>query len=152
MTMANIKKRFLQLTRGVVAGVVAAGMTTAVAFAVTPVNGGSVGGSATGVDTSLGEQTDPHVSGNLAAYTDQVTGSGVIRYYDFLNPGGSGSVPSGDVWDIDELSDVNGSHIAFARQHADNSRSCMVFDGASMSTLEIAPGQGAVARQTALGS
>jgi hypothetical protein len=130
----------------------AVGLGTAVVFAQIPVDGGSVGGSTTVVDNSAGEQIDPHVSANLAAYTDQATGAGMIRYYDFLTPGASGIIPSGDVWDVDELSDINGSHIAFARQHADSSRSCMVFDRTSMSTIEIAPGQGAVAHQTALGS
>src|SRR5882672_6920220 len=72
---------------GIAAAVVAAGLATTVAFAVTPISGGSVGGPTTGVDTSPGEQIDPHVSGNLAAYTDQAIGLGVIRYYDFLNPG-----------------------------------------------------------------
>jgi hypothetical protein len=45
-----------------------------VAFAVTPANGGAVGGTTVAVDTTPGEQIDPHVSGELAAYTDQVTG------------------------------------------------------------------------------
>ncbi len=155
--LKTVRKRHQRFARnrlplGVAVGVVAAGMATAVAFAVTPFSGGSIGGSNTAVDTSPGEQTDPHVSGNLAVYTDQVTGSGVIRWYDFLNPAGSGFIPGGDVWDVDQLSDVNGSHIAFARQHADNSRSCMVFDAFSMSTIEIGQGQGAVASATALGS
>jgi hypothetical protein len=128
------------------------GLGTVVVFAQIPVNGGSVAGSPTVVDNSAGEQIDPHVSGNLAAYTDQANSAGVIRYYDFLTPGASGVIPSGDVFDVDELSDINGSHIAFARQHADASRSCMVFDHTSMSTIEIAPGQGTVANATALGS
>jgi hypothetical protein len=76
----------------------------------------------------------------------------VIRYYDFLDPASSGIVPSADVWDVDELSDVNGNNIAFARQHADLSRSCMVFDRNTLATIEIAPGQGAVVWLLALGS
>src|SRR5213593_4867924 len=63
----------------VMIGLVAVGVAATVALAVTPANGGAVGGTTIGVDTSPGEQIDPHVSGNLAAYTDQVTGSGVIR-------------------------------------------------------------------------
>ena len=137
---------------GIAVAVVAASVATTVAFAVTPVSGGSVGGTTTGVDTAPGEQIDPHVSGNVAAYTDQMTGSGVIRYHDFLNPGASGIVPSGDVWDVDQLSDVNGNHIAFDREHADGSRSCMVFDRGSALTIEIGQGQGTSAWATALGS
>lgn len=134
-----------------VTGALVAGVAATVAFALTPVNGGSVGGTAIAVDSTPGEQIDPHVSGNLAAYTDQANGSGVIRYYDFLNPAFSGVVPTGDIHDVDELSDVNGDHIAFVRQHANASRSCMVFDRVTLSTFEIGPGQGAVAGATALG-
>src|SRR5262249_6468455 len=124
--------------------------TATVTFAVTPINGGSVGGLTTLVDNTAGEQTDPHVSGNVASYTDDE--SGLIRWYDFLVPGPSGVVPGGDPFDRDQLSSVDGSHIAFAREHAAGSRSCMVFDRASMSVIEIAPGQGAVVWQTAVGS
>jgi hypothetical protein len=150
---ASLKIARQRLRRfGIAIGAFAVGAAATVAFAVTPASGGAVGGSALAVDTTAGEQIDPHLSGDLAAYTDQSTGSGVIRYYDFLNPGSSGTVPSGTVWDVDELSDVNGSHIAFARQHADLSRSCMVFDRVTSSTVEIGAGQGTVAGATALGS
>lgn len=39
------------------------------ALAVTPVDGGIVGGSTVAVDITAGDQLDPHVSGDLAAYT-----------------------------------------------------------------------------------
>ena len=42
----------------------------ALCAAITPVNGGIVGGSITVVNNGPGDQTDPHVSGNLAVYTD----------------------------------------------------------------------------------
>lgn len=146
----DIEKR-RRLTRAASVAI-AAVLAAPVAFAVIPVSGGFVGGTPTDVDVSPGEQIDPHVSGNIAAYTDQANGSGVIRYYDFLVPAASGVVPLGDIFDVDELSDVNGGHIAFARQHADGSRSCLVFDRATSVTIEIGPGQGAVAGSTALGA
>src|SRR6266850_2352537 len=59
----------------------------AVALAVTPVDGGSVGGpvtTMTPVNAGPGEQNDPHVSGDLAAYTDGTPlTSQTIRYYRF---------------------------------------------------------------------
>ena len=90
---------------------VSVGLGTTVTMAVTPVSSGNVTGSPVLINTSPGNQTDPHVSGDLAAYTDESTGS--IRYYDFLTMApGSINTPLGAT---DQLSDVNGNHIAFAR-------------------------------------
>jgi hypothetical protein len=67
------RKRFVWLAAA--SGFLAIGMATTVVLASTPANGGSVGGKMTVVDSSVGEQIDPHVSGNLAAYTDLTTSS-----------------------------------------------------------------------------
>jgi len=128
------------------AGVIA---TTGVAR-VTPLNGGMVGGTFVVVDTRPGEQLDPHVSGDLAAYTDQNGGSQVIRFYDFSDPASSGVIPKG-LGDFDSLSNVDGTRIAFSRQRSDNSRACMIFDKATLSTTEIAPGSNLFVFGTALG-
>lgn len=125
-----------------------------VAFAVTPSNGGLVGGGTIVVDNTAGDQTDPHVSGNIAAYTDasDPSGQAVIRYYDFLNPNPlpNASIPL-SVDDIDTLSDVNGNHIAFSRyKPATGIRACMVFDVASNNTIQIGSASSVLA--TALGS
>lgn len=45
------------------------------AGAVTPINGSEVGGSTLVVRNSAGDQNEPHVSGNLAVYTEKSTSS-----------------------------------------------------------------------------
>jgi len=115
-------------------------------FAVTPVNGGSVGGSTVVIDASPGNQTDPHVSGDLVAYTDEVFGA--IRYYDFFSATPAAiATPMGST---DQLSNVDGSHISFARKTGPD-RACQVFDVASGTTTQIGP-DGSGAFSTALGS
>jgi hypothetical protein len=121
---------------------------TTVIFAVTPSDGGMVDGAPILIDTSPGNQTDPHVSGDVAAYTDESGALGsVIRYYNFLTMApGSIVTPSGS---SHQLSDVNGHHIAFARQTG-LSRACMVFDITTSETVQIGPDNSG-AFSTALG-
>jgi hypothetical protein len=125
---------------------VAAVAVTTVVFAVTPSDGGNVVGAPILINTSPGNQTDPHVSGDVAAYSDE--SFGVIRFYDFLTMApASIQTPAGST---DQLSDVNGNHIAFARKTGPN-RACMVFDVTTWDTVQIGPdNSGAFA--TALGS
>ena len=86
------------------------------------------------------------MSGDIAAYTDE--SGGLIRYYDFLTMApGSILTPMGST---DQLSDVNGNHIAFARKTGPN-RSCQVFDVTTWSTVQIGPDNSG-AFSTALGS
>ena len=105
------------------------------AFGLTPANGGSAGGTTITIDNGPGDQTDPHVNGNLAVYT---TPTG-IRYYDFVSTIDS-PVPTGAVGTTDILADVFGSSIAFSRLNNDGSTSAMVYDTATHVTTEIAPG------------
>lgn len=134
-------------------GVVAIGIAATVAFAVTPANGGMVGGSTIAVDNSPGDQLDPHVSGDLAAYTDASNpfGHPIIRYYDFANPvSPNPAVPAGSPEDEDTLSDVNGNNIAFSRFNpSTGAHACLVFNTVSTNTTEI--GSGVNATATALG-
>jgi len=126
--------------------IAAVGLIVSVVLAVTPVSSGNVSGAPLLINSSAGNQTDPHVSGDIAAYTDQ--SSGTIRYYDFVTMApGSILTPAGST---DQLSDVNGDHIAFARKTGSN-RSCQVFDVVGETTVQIGPdNSGAFA--TALGS
>lgn len=134
-----------------IAAAVVGGATTDAA-GVTPLNGGMVGGTITTVDDRPGQQLDPHVSGDLAAYTDENGGSPIIRFHDFLDPANPGVVPIGAFGDSDTLSDVNGDRIAVTRQHGDGSRTCIVFDRNTSTTIEIEPGATAVVFGTALGA
>jgi hypothetical protein len=117
----------------------AVGLGTVVLFAVTPGYGGDVGGSVIPVDNTAGDQLDPHVSGNLAAYTDAADPSqAVIRYYDFLSPVSPNAAIPGTPDDIDTLSDVNGGHIAFARYNTlTGVRACKVYDVATQNIVTI---------------
>ena len=121
-----------------------AGVAVGTAGAVTPANGGDAGGTPVVVDNGPGDQSEPHVSGNLAVYTER-TGPftpGTIRYFDFVT-GLNGAVLPGAPGDSDILSDVNGSRIVFSRTRAsDNSTAIMLFDASNGTVNEVDP-QGA---------
>jgi len=136
---------------GLVTGVIAAGLGTPAALAATPAYGGTVGESTIAVDNTAGDQLDPHVSGDLAAYTDAADpAQALIRYYDFFSPSSpNAAIPAG-ADDIDTLSDVNGNHIAFARYNTVSGvRACMVYDVVTHDTIQI--GSGTSAGAAALG-
>ena len=90
-----------------------------VAVAVLPVSalaqtyGPPLVGQVVPVNTGPGDQTDPHVSGGLVAYTSEEAGFSQIRYHDLL----SGSDESISNQGFDFLSDVSGSLIVFTNQH-----------------------------------
>ena len=63
-----------------------------------------------------GNQTDPHLSGSLLAFTSIVGTSSEIRYAD-LADGSSGVVPNAG--HRDSLPDVDGDHIVFRRVFTD---------------------------------
>lgn len=89
----------------------------ALALAVTPNPGPSLSVTRTTVNAGSGDQFDPSVSGDLTAYSNSVSGSTTIHYFDFaagedheisnLLPGGARS--------YDYLSDINGSTVVFTR-------------------------------------
>ena len=82
-------------------------------MAITPINGGLVStGTPVTINNSPGDQTLPHVSGNLAAYTDVADGH--IHYYDFTSGVDAFVPPDGSLGDT--LSDVSGTRVAFTRQ------------------------------------
>jgi hypothetical protein len=100
----------------------AAGVAAATVGAVTPVDGGAAGGTTVPVNAGAGDQTDPHVSGDLVTYTD--VNSGTVRYHD-LRSGTDLAVPGSDV---DTLSDISGSRIAFVRLQKNGDRTTDVYD------------------------
>jgi hypothetical protein len=89
------------------------------------------------IDNSGGDQTDPHVSGDLAAYTDSATSQ--MRYYRF-STSVDAAIPFGASI-VDVLSDVSGNLIAFSRIEADRN-AIMVFDTVANTTTEIDPHAG----------
>jgi len=100
-------------------------MSGPAAQALVPMNGGTAGGTAVTVNASAGDQTDPHISGDLVTYTD--VNSGKVRYHD-LQSGADLAVPGSDV---DTIADVSGSRIAFIRLSSNGDRSVGVYDVAS---------------------
>jgi hypothetical protein len=145
----TIKKHFSWFA--VAVGVLSASLAVTVILAVTPGNGGTVGGATVAVDVTGGDQLDPHVSGDIAAYTDAANpDQSLIRYYDFLTPGSPNAFIPTTADFIDTLSDVNGSHVAFARYDQSlGTRSCMIYDVVAHTTTKI--GTGTQAFATALG-
>ena len=119
--------------------VIVAMVAYVVVMAVTPGFGGMVGGSTIAVDNTAGDQLDPHVSGDLAAYTDAADpAQALIRYYDFLSPASPNAAIPRSADEIDTLSDVNGGHIAFAGYNTVSGvRACKVFDVATSTIITI---------------
>src|SRR5690349_4558625 len=101
------------------------GTNSALAQTAIPVNGGSPTLLPVTINSSTGDQFDPHVSGEWAAYTSD-TG---IRYYNFAT-NTDAAVPLG-ASASDLLSDISGSKIAFARVIIGVKTSVMVFDAST---------------------
>src|SRR4249919_3662904 len=82
-----------------------AGVVVGTAGAVTPANGGDAGGTAVDANHGLGDQSETHVSGSLAVYTERpdIFAIGTIHYFD-LATGLDGAVPPGAPGDSDVLS------------------------------------------------
>jgi hypothetical protein len=89
------------------------------------------------VNNGPGNQTNPHVDCNLASYTnDDFQGSSTIHYFDFTT--NTDHVVPGNQLDL--LSDIAGSRIAFTEVRADGEH-VIVYDIASQAST-IFPGAG----------
>src|SRR4051812_29972912 len=88
------------------------------------------------INNGPGNQTNPHVSRNLASYTaiDAITGQSTLHYWDFAT--GTDSVIPGN--SIDLLSDISAGRIAFTEVHEDGDH-VIVYDTISQ-TNTIVPG------------
>jgi hypothetical protein len=90
------------------------------------------------VDNSGGHQSQPHVSGNYAAYNIVTTGgANVIGYYSF-SPAGNATIPSA-ANTIDNLSDVSGNAIVFTRIDTLTGASAIYKYTIGGSATEVAP-------------
>ena len=94
--------------------------------------------------TGSGNQTDPHLSGSLLAFTSIVGTSSEVRYTD-LADGSSGAVPNAG--HRDSLPDVDGDHVVFRRIFTDSTtttRPILVFDVSApeLGAREVAPAPG----------
>ena len=127
-----VRKRLRWFTAAI--GVLVAGIAT-VAFGLTPASGGLAGGTTITINNGLGDQTDPHVNGNLAVYTNS-NGSSQIRYYDFVTTADN-AIP-GEPGSNDILSNVFGNLIAFTR--VSGGTTAMLFDVSTNTVSEVPHG------------
>jgi hypothetical protein len=122
-------------------------LLSAQSLAITPITGGAIsGGAPVAINISDGDQTDPHVSGDIAVYTD--VADSTIGYFNFATHVDAAIPKPPGVIDI--LSDVSGSRIAFSRIEADRN-ALMVFDTSTSTLTEILPNAGTDRLGTAIG-
>lgn len=129
-------------------------LATAILFplfaqAIVPINGGMAPGTTVVVNNGPGDQTDPHVSGSIAVYTDLNPGSGVVRYFNFAT-GVDLPIPNPILGAADTLPGVSGNRISFSRQTGDRN-ALMVFDLSLGTVTEIAPQAGSRRFSTSIG-
>ena len=85
-----------------------------------------------------GDQSDPHVSGHYAVYTDaQGNTTNTIKYFDFANQT-TGIVPQG-AGVLDSLSDVSGGSIVFTRVDLNTGSSAIYSYPIGGTLAEVAP-------------
>jgi hypothetical protein len=92
------------------------------------------------VNNGPGDQSDPHVSGNLVVYSYAEGTNSTIHYFDLATVTDK-TVPSNDSSYYDYLSDVRGTTIVFTHITAGNVSRILMFDtsSSSASPVEIAP-------------
>lgn len=100
------------------------------------------------ISSGPGDQSDPHISGNVISYTNEDGNGSEIRYHD-PDTGTDLAVPNGGA--LDFLSDVSGTRIAFVRH--DSESTIQLFDTATSGpAVEVAPESGTTNRvATAIG-
>lgn len=109
--------------------------------------GGPLVGKHAVVNAGPGDQTDPHVSGSLVAYTSEVGGGSEIRHHD-LATGRDAPVPSSGSYDF--VSDISGGTVVFTRVTAHSS--IFTYDvNTEAPPEEIAPRDGANRRAAVIG-
>jgi uncharacterized repeat protein (TIGR01451 family) len=118
---------------------------------ITPVDKGMPPGTAITINNSpSSNQTDPHVSGDLASYTsvDGPTSNSNIHYFNFataqdntINNGGG----------IDFLSDVSGTQVVFSRSTPGTEGAIELFDTSNATLTEIDSSPGSARDSVAIG-
>src|SRR5882762_1008066 len=106
--------------------------------AVVPTSATTPSGIAVTINNGPGDQTDPHVSQNLAAYSD--VPSGQIRYYNFQTATDSAisNVTASGELAGDNLADVFNNSVVFTRETL-SAFDIMLFDTVSSTVTTIDP-------------
>ncbi|MFT3707883.1 MAG: hypothetical protein QM817_09530 [Archangium sp.] len=116
-------------------------------MAFTPGNGGVLSPARIGINEANGNQVDPHVDGDLAAYSNEIASQ--IFFYDFATAI-SGAI--GNDGNIDLLSDVDANRIVFTRVFASDGHSAiMLFDRNTNTVTELAPAPNTIRLGVAIG-
>ncbi len=120
--------------------------TNALPQAIVPVNGVTPTLMSVTVNNGAGDQYDPHVSGEWAAYTSDLS----IRYYSFAT-NTDAAIPLG-ISARDLLSDISGSKIVFSRVVTGVKTAIMVFDASTAAApIEIDAANGVTRIGSAIG-
>lgn len=122
----------------------ALGIIAALMAAAPPVSGGSVSFSQVSINDAVGDHFDPHVDGDLAAYSS-VTEIDFnfyeqIHYFDFASSTDvviNNTLPDGGLG-RDLLSDVDQNRVVFTRIFGNNHSGIMLFDRNLNTTQELA--------------
>lgn len=127
----------------------------ALSLSTAPVNGGLISHTTVPINTSAGDQYDPHVDGDLAAYSSDLSTSQQIRYYRYstgVDSAIDNALPGG-AFAQDLLSDVNSGRIVFTRVIPSDRNAIFLFDANAVSPapVEIAPQAGSNRIGVALG-
>lgn len=130
----------------------------AMLLTVTPDNGGLLLAPQITINNQAGDQFDPHVDQNLAAYSNAVDTltslTQEIRYYEFSSDKDlaiPNTLPNGTRAN-DLLSDVDQGRIVFTRIFPGDRSAIMLFDSATQATTELAPTAGSNRIGVALGA
>ncbi|MFO0600108.1 MAG: hypothetical protein U0228_32665 [Myxococcaceae bacterium] len=106
-------------------------------LAVAPVTGGPLSPPVIVINNQAGNQNDPHVDADLAAYSaDSSSGTVIHRYAFSTNTDSTVPTLSGA---IDLLSDVDQGRVVFTRVFPDGHTGIMLFDGTTVVELAPAP-------------
>ncbi|MFN0278230.1 MAG: cohesin domain-containing protein [Pyrinomonadaceae bacterium] len=120
--------------------------TNALSRAIVPVNGVTPTLTSVTVNNGAGDQYDPHVSGEWAAYTSDLS----IRYYSFAT-NTDAAIPLG-ISARDLLSDTSGGKIVFSRVVTGIKTAIMVFDASTAAApIEIDAADGVTRIGSAIG-
>jgi len=104
-------------------------------------------GSRNVVNDGPGNQSDPHVSEALVAYTSESQGLSEIRYHN-LSTGGDQAIPNGGAYDF--VADVSGDTVVFTR--LSEASSIFAFNVRTQApAVEVAPQQGSSRRGAVIG-
>ena len=118
----------------------------AVVLAVVPVNGAAPTLTPVTINAGPGDQNDPHVSGDWAAYTSDLA----INYYRF-STAVDAQIPMG-ASARDLLSDISGSKVVFSRVISGVKTAVMVFDAQTAAApIELDPALGTTRLGSAIG-